>query len=292
MRENWLITGHCACFDDCPRWRSGCGDCPDLERVPRLPKDGTAFNWERKRRALQRSRLHVVAISDWLAARAKESPMLADKPVSRIYNGIDLDVFVPLASEQRLAARAALGIGANEIVVLLAGQTVQGLNGMRAPADAARIIESIPDEVSLRPLLVGAAAPALAKHLRRPALCLPFQRSPEEMARVFGLADVCLVTSEAEAFGRVPAESQACATPVVAFDTGALPEVVRDGVGGRVVARGDVAAAAAALSSLAGDAGARARMGEGGRSHVAAHFDSASVARQYEALFRAELARA
>jgi glycosyltransferase involved in cell wall biosynthesis len=285
MRENWLITGHCACFDDCPRWLSGCGECPDLERVPRLPRDGTAFNWRRKRDALQGANLHVVAISDWLAARAKESPMLAGKTVSRIYNGIELETFVPLEPARRREGRAALGVGDDEILVLCAGQTVLGLNGFRAPRDAAAAFNALPKELRIRPMLVGDAAPALAQRIERESIRLPYQRTPAEMARCYGLADLTLVTSEAEAFGRIAAESQACGTPVVAFDTGAIPEVVVDGVGGRVVARGDCAALAAALEGLAKDAGKRARMAEAGRAYVQERFDASDIARQYEALY-------
>jgi UDP-glucose:tetrahydrobiopterin glucosyltransferase len=47
-----------------------------------------------------------------------------------------------------------------------------------------------------------------------------------------------------EPFGMVAAEAQACGTPVVAFRRGALEEVIRDGVTGRLVAPDDVAAAA------------------------------------------------
>jgi glycosyltransferase involved in cell wall biosynthesis len=50
-----------------------------------------------------------------------------------------------------------------------------------------------------------------------------------------------------EPFGMVAAEAQACGTPVVAFDRGALHEVILDGVSGFLVAPEDVRAAADAV---------------------------------------------
>jgi len=42
-----------------------------------------------------------------------------------------------------------------------------------------------------------------------------------------------------EAFGLVMVEAMACGTPVIAFDNGAVPEVVENGVTGWVVKSGD-----------------------------------------------------
>jgi glycosyltransferase involved in cell wall biosynthesis len=50
-----------------------------------------------------------------------------------------------------------------------------------------------------------------------------------------------------EPFGMLPAEAQACGTPVVAFKRGALGEVVVDGSTGFLVAPGDIEAAAHAV---------------------------------------------
>jgi glycosyltransferase involved in cell wall biosynthesis len=66
-----------------------------------------------------------------------------------------------------------------------------------------------------------------------------------------GAARVAICLSQwAEPFGMVAAEAQAAGTPVVASARGGLPEVVRDGVTGFLVAPLDPAAAAAAVSRV------------------------------------------
>ena len=289
MRENWLITGHCACFDACQRWRHGCGSCPDLVRVPKIPKDGTSANWRRKRDVMQRSRLHVVAVSDWLKARAEESPILEGKPVSRIYNGIELGVFAPDAGKDRWQLRRAIGLHDDDIVVLLTGQTVNGLNNGDAPRHAAEILASLTADARIKPLLVGRHNGPMAIRNIVSSVSLPYQASVQAMADCYRMADITLVTSEAEAFGRIAAESQSCGTPVVTFDTGALPEIVEHEQGGYVVPRGDVDQAAQAISRLAADPALRRGMAVAGRRYVSRHFDASGVARSYVELYRQAL---
>lgn len=289
MRENWLVTGHCACFHDCGRWRTGCGRCPNLSLAPSIPRDGTAFNWWRKRRLIARSRLQVIAISDWLKDVAEASPILAGKAVTRIYNGIDLETFSPLEHRQRTELRQGLGIPAERVVVLLAGQTVEGIREGIATHHAISALNQL-SRAAVLPLVVGRSADRVAGLLRTEALVLPFQHTPAEMARCYQAADLCLVTSEVEAFGRIGAESQACGTPVVAMGACAIPEVVRHGVGGLVVRVGDAAALAAAIDSLARDPDERVRLGAQGRRHVETHFDQRAIASRYVELYREVLA--
>jgi glycosyltransferase involved in cell wall biosynthesis len=70
-----------------------------------------------------------------------------------------------------------------------------------------------------------------------------------------------------EPFGMVAAEAQACGTPVVAFERGALGEVIVDGLTGFLVAPDDINAAAGAVTR-------RAELSRSAcRDHAASHLD-------------------
>jgi glycosyltransferase involved in cell wall biosynthesis len=84
-----------------------------------------------------------------------------------------------------------------------------------------------------------------------------------------------------EPFGLVMIEAMACGTPVVAFGRGAVPEVVVHGVTGVVCDRPEELPAAIRASRLLS---ARAC-----RDHVASHFDVATMAAGYEAVYRSAL---
>ena len=291
LRENWLVTGHCACFHACTRWRHGCGNCPNLALAPAIPRDGTWFNWRRKRRLINRSRLDIVTISDWLKGVAEASPILAGKRITRLYNGIDLDTFAPVAAQRRSELRRALGIPEKAMAVLLAGQTVEGLREGIATHHAIAALNGLPTGLLLL-VVVGHSAARVAAQLAAPAVVLPFQIDPTEMASCYQAVDLCLVTSEVEAFGRIGAEAQACGTPVVAFAAGGIPEVVRDGVGGYLVPVGDVPSLVSTLTRLASDPHQRTDLAQAGRRYVEAHFDQTAVAARHVALYRDILERA
>jgi glycosyltransferase involved in cell wall biosynthesis len=69
-------------------------------------------------------------------------------------------------------------------------------------------------------------------------------------AGLMGALDVLVAPSRQEPFGTVLAEAMNAGTPVVATRVGGLPEVVEDGVTGRLVAPGDPPALAAAVNDV------------------------------------------
>jgi glycosyltransferase involved in cell wall biosynthesis len=85
-----------------------------------------------------------------------------------------------------------------------------------------------------------------------------------------------------EPFGIVMIEAMACGTPVIAFDRGAVREVVRDGIDGFVVPDADAAVAAVARLPSVARTDCRAR--------IEATFDVPRVTDRYEALYRQRIA--
>src|SRR5438046_4321403 len=85
--------------------------------------------------------------------------------------------------------------------------------------------------------------------------------SDAEKAQALASADLLVAPSlGGESFGMVLTEAFAAGTPVVASDIPGYRDVVRDGVDGVLVPRGDATALAEALHELAVDPARRARM--------------------------------
>ncbi|MBI3406266.1 MAG: N-acetyl-alpha-D-glucosaminyl L-malate synthase BshA [Acidobacteria bacterium] len=101
-----------------------------------------------------------------------------------------------------------------------------------------------------------------------------------------GQGDVFLLPSDSESFGLAALEAMACEMPVVATNTGGLPEVVTDGEDGFLVAPRDVAGAAkAALEILSSPERAR-EMGQKARVNARRNFCSNDVIPKYEAYYQ------
>jgi glycosyltransferase involved in cell wall biosynthesis len=128
-----------------------------------------------------------------------------------------------------------------------------------------------------------------------PALDLPdnvaplgWLDEPRIMAQL-AMADVVAMPSRWEGFGLVAIEAMRAGRPVVASRIGGLPEVVEEGVTGRLVPPDDPEALLAAL--LADTPETRRTMAEAGRARFLAHFTARDSARQVATLYRQLLGR-
>jgi MMP alpha-(1->4)-mannosyltransferase len=117
--------------------------------------------------------------------------------------------------------------------------------------------------------------------------------SDDELAQLYGEAEVAVVPSLYEGFSLPAIEAMACGVAVVATTGGALPEVVgTDGETGLLVAPDDPGALAGAIARLLSDPELRARLGDAGRERVINRFTwgvtAAGTAACYQALLRGE----
>jgi glycosyltransferase involved in cell wall biosynthesis len=91
-------------------------------------------------------------------------------------------------------------------------------------------------------------------------------------ADLFVLASRIAPDGDRDGLPNVMLEAGASELPVVASRTGAVPELIEDGVNGRLVPPEDPSALAVALAALIRDPSARLRFGRAGRSRVLHQF--------------------
>ncbi len=96
-------------------------------------------------------------------------------------------------------------------------------------------------------------------------------------------------TTDAEAFGMVLAEANACGRPVIGSRIGGIPDFIEDGHNGRLVAPGDVQALAGAIGGLLQDVHTAQAMGQAGRARVLERHDWGPLARQTERVIEAAI---
>jgi glycosyltransferase involved in cell wall biosynthesis len=108
---------------------------------------------------------------------------------------------------------------------------------------------------------------------------------------VYPALNLMLITSlpRSEGTTTTALESMACETPVVATDVGSVPEIVADGLTGRIVPPGDPGALAAATVSLAADPELLARLGAAGRRRVIEGHSLESLTNVYTRAFEAAM---
>lgn len=186
----------------------------------------------------------VIAVSSAL----KQSLLGLGVPESKLVvlrNGVDADLFRPKDPE---SADRPDGMPSKRKVAWVGNLVVE-----KGPDLAIEALALMPE---LELALVGdgpmrLALVSLARRLGVEARVRFLGTMPQaELREVYSSAEALLLTSTREGWPNVLLEAMACGTPVVACDVGAVREIVTDAKVGRVLARRDPAAIAAALADL------------------------------------------
>jgi glycogen synthase len=106
---------------------------------------------------------------------------------------------------------------------------------------------------------------------------------------LYARADLFVHAPRYEGSSLVTLEAMAHGLPVLATRAGGIPDKVRDGETGRLVAPGDVDGLAAALAELAADPARRQEMGRRGRARAEADFAWEGIIERVLALYRSLL---
>jgi glycosyltransferase involved in cell wall biosynthesis len=196
-----------------------------------------------------------------------------------IYNGVDLD------RPRRPAAADVRPI------------TVLSIGRLRAPKDFTTLVRAIaacePGSVRLQIAGDGPQQAELADEITRLGIAdaVELLGRRDDVQQLLGAADVFVLSSRSEGMPMSVLEAMAAGLPVIATAVGGVPEIVRDGETGTLVAPGDAGALGRAIAALARDPTLRQRLGAAGRRRAEREFGLAEFQRAHLELYRAALRR-
>jgi glycosyltransferase involved in cell wall biosynthesis len=204
-----------------------------------------------------------------------------------IHNGFDLDR-VSLPDPQEVARlRDELGLGGCQVLAVVAR-----LHPEKGHTHLFRAMPALLEGTDGRVrLLVAGEGPFRAQYERdvealgigHAVRFLGFRR---DVVRLFCLADVVVLPSLAEAFGLVLVEAMALRRPIVATNTGGIPELIQHGESGWLVDPGSPAALAEGILKLLHDHALSQRLGECGSARALERFRFETTMRGYEEYYR------
>jgi len=243
-----------------------------------------------------RSAQHVIA-SGGYPAREGEQIARRSLPTTIVPPGVDLDRFVPLSLDDKLAARRRLGLDPDNEIILGISRLVprKGFDTViRAVAQLA------PHRPRLRLVIASTGRDEdrlkkLAEETRAPVTFLG-RVAHEDLPLLYGSADIFSMMCrnrwgglEQEGFGIVFIEAASCGVPQVAGDSGGSAEAVLDGVTGFVMQNPtDVSALAARFEQILNDPALHASMARASRERALSEFNYDVLARRLGAVLRVE----
>jgi len=213
-----------------------------------------------------------VGVSDFVVEELRAVPHA--RHLRRIYNGVDPKRFGPLPG--RPSASSGLVIG-------FAGRLIPG----KGVDHAIRAVALACARAEVRLLIAGDGPerPRLESLAREMGVAtqVEFLGMLSEVDAFWQRCGLAIFPSQEliESFGMSVLEAMASSRPVVVTNRGAYPELVLDGVTGKIVRVGDVEGLADALIAYANSSELRSSHGAAGRERALASFDIAASARAY-----------
>ena len=286
MHDKHLGTGACGfpeMWDNCERWRTGCGACPKAQREGWL-LDCTRVVYARKRSILARTDMAIVAPSKWMFEFLAANPMTSRHALRLIPYAVDTEVFQPLPSAQ---CRDEMGLPARRRLLLsVATQLGQPRKGIQYYRPLLEHLKAQCDGVDL----VMAGSPPDEKTLNELRALLPVHvlgpiGEPRTLAKAYSAADVFVTMPMIDTGPRVVLESLACGTPIAAFGVGGILDVVRSDQTGVLAELGDTRGLAVAIAGLLGNDERLSRLRSSCRREAVQHYGLDTQAARYQELY-------
>lgn len=225
LHDMWSISGGCHYSFNCENYKTGCHDC---QMFPGNKTNGLPAAMFKKKLSLYSKfdNLYFVAPSKWLYQCAKQSLLTKDKPVFYIPNVLDNTIFKPY---DKKIARQVLNIDSNETVIAFGAVSVTSpYKGWAYLQQSLDILKQRNDLKNILILIFGSG------YNKKIADAIPFKTrfmgylcDEYTTSLVYNAADVFIAPSLAEAFGYVIFEALNCGTPVVGFDIGGIPDMIK-----------------------------------------------------------------
>lgn len=212
------------------------------------------------------------AVSSWLAETA-----------ARLTGQLGVEV-APMPVDTRFFSEAPRTAARNGLLFVGRLNAQKGLSdlleALARPSLAGVPLQVVGDGPDRAALMQQADALGIAERIRWLG-ALP----QADLAPRYSSARAVIVPSRGEGLGLVAVEAQLCATPVIAYADGGLPDVVRPEHGGALVPPGDIEALSETIASvIASDEEVR-RRGDTARRDMLRRFTPEAVADRYLALY-------
>lgn len=282
LHDSWPFTGGCHIPGECKKYTTNCGSCPLLGSSNNHDLSSKVFN--KKLNNLKLKKIYPVAVSRWLQNCAEDSSLFNQANVKCIPNAIDTNAYAPI---EKSVARSILNIGGHKQLVLFGAMSATSdLNkGYQEFVEAINQLKSSEIEI----VIFGSGSPKNTPTDKFKIHYLGQLHDDISLKVIYSAADVMVVPSLIEAFGQTASEAMACGTPVVAFHTTGLLDIIEHKENGYLARAFDTTDLARGIDWVL-SAEKHIQLSRNARNKVLNKYDSKVVVKQYIDLYEQILA--
>ncbi|MBD5509362.1 MAG: glycosyltransferase [Lachnospiraceae bacterium] len=231
LHDMWMLTGGCAHAFECKNWEIDryCHTCKGNESMRRGMRYAPSL-LKRKIRSFKKKGIYFVTPSEWLYELCRES-YLKEENIRVISHGIALENF---KCHKKSGVRKKYHLPENKHILLFAANGIHNVyKGFPYLQDA---LLKIADKEKYALLIVGNG--------KQEKIDLPFDiydmgyiQNEVVLSEMYAAADLFILPSVADTSSFTAIEAMASGTPVLAFHTGGIPEIVTEESGWLVPSR-------------------------------------------------------
>lgn len=227
LHAEFMYTGGCGHAFDCEQWKkqSGicCTDCPRWKKETKsIFFSRTSTMWKKMKKAFDgfdKDKLTIVSVSPWLMDRAKSSQLFRDYNHKVIYNGLDTSVFKLYDTTE---VKKKYNLTDEKIIFHATPSFSDDPNNIKG---GCYIIELAKRMINDNVKIFVAGDYKKGMNLPKNIILLGRIKDQVELAKLYSMANVTVLTSKKETFSMVVAESLCCGTPVVGFKAGGPEQI-------------------------------------------------------------------
>ena len=233
LHDMWAFTGGCHYSFDCYEFTHNCINC----NMFKLSNPMVEEHLKQKKRLYEKyPNICFISPSKWMTNLACNSYALRNKLIYTIPNLVDETIFKPLGKEY---ARKLLKLPKDKVIITFGCQA-----GLNNPYKGWQFLENAINKISYNNILIVIFGSNYNQEtvdkVKYPIHFLGPIYDETTLSLICNAADLFVTPSLCESFSLVSLENILCGTPVVGFDTTAIPELVKTGETGYLAKFKDV----------------------------------------------------
>lgn len=284
LHDMWPFTGGCHYSGGCAKYKKKCGQCPTLNS--NKDRDLTRRIWKRKKNYYNNLNLTIVTCSNWLAQCAKDSSLFNGLRIEVIPNSVDINVFKPINKE---IARDILNLPQNKYLILFGAvsATSDKRKGFSYLSKALNKIKTanpeLKDKIEL--IVFGASYSEDIDSLSLKTYFAGKLNDEYSLALYYSAVNIFITPSLEDNLPNTIMESLSCGTPVAAFKTGGIPDMIEHKQNGYLAENKSVDDLAQGICWMLEDKNRVTDLGKNARQKVLVNYTYDIVGNRYLKLY-------
>lgn len=285
LHDMWAFTGNAAHTFGDESWKYLKSGIKERKNYPAIGINTGSWLLKQKKIIYSKSNITFVTPSYWLQNLAKQSPLLSNKTIYRIPNGVDLNVFSPLTNKNEI--KKSFHLELEDEIIAFSAKDIED-NPYKGGKDLINIMKTLNNIVQKRitVLLIGDGnIKELSDLTNLNVIKTGYIDNEKLLARYLSCADLYIYPTKADNLPNTLIEAIACGLPCITYDIGGCKEIIKNGYNGYLINPKDINQFIEKIIELLLNKKRLREFGLNARDYALKEFSITSSAKNYFTLF-------